>query len=154
MSSARWQDLAADVASAKEHYREAVRVYRSTSLESLGQYWNKMAFQHAMYSGYTSFEAFLERLLTMLREPLPVGRDWHAKLLERVAAELPESRPALIGDDLRAAADLLLRFRHVALHSYDRFDPALAEPSVVAAESFLELIDRDVARIKDLFDPD
>lgn len=90
----------------------------------------------------------------MLREPLPVGRDWHAKLLDRVAAELPEDRPALISEDLRAAADLLLRFRHVALHSYDRFDPVLAEPSVAAAETFLALIDPEVARIKDLFDPD
>jgi hypothetical protein len=152
MMAPRWLDLLRDIDSAKAHFAEAVAAYRSQPLEVLGQYWNRMAFQHAMYSGYTSFEAFLERLLAMLDEPMPVGRDWHAKLLERVGTDLPGSRPALLGADFRNAADDLLRFRHVALHSYDRFDPARAAPAVAAAEVFLSSVDAQVARIKAVLD--
>jgi hypothetical protein len=152
MMAPRWLDLLRDIDSAKAHFQQAVAAYRSQPLEVLGEYWNRMAFQHAMYSGYTSFEAFLERLLAMLDEPMPVGRDWHAKLLERVATEAPGHRPALISPAFRNAADDLLRFRHVALHSYDRFDPARAAPAVAAAEMFLSAVDGEIAGIKALLD--
>ncbi len=117
MSNARWLDVEADFASAKQHFGEAVAGFRSGKVSGPEDYWNIMAFQHAMYAGYTSFEAGLERLLRMLGEDLPIGRDWHRKLLERAASELPGDRPAVLGPRLLEAADELLRFRHVALHS-------------------------------------
>lgn len=113
-----------------------------------------MAFQHAMYAGYTSFESFLRRLLTTLDEPLPVGPDWHAKLLSRTARPVEGHRPALIGTALHDAALHLLMFRHVALHSYETFDPELAEPAVRAAERFLALIDQDAQMLRAMLDPD
>ena len=112
-----------------------------------------MAFQHAMYAGYTSFEAGIERVLAMLGEDLPVGRDWHRKLLERAARVRQDERPALIGDGLLHCAEELLRFRHVTMHSYDRFDPRRAEPAVAAAEAFLQIIDDQVAAMKAVVDP-
>jgi hypothetical protein len=153
VSTARWLDVDADFASAKQHLREAVTGYRSGKIAGPEDYWNIMAFQHAMYAGYTSFEAGLERLLRMLDEDVPVGRDWHRKLLERAAAELPGDRPAILGPQLAEAADELLRFRHVALHSYDRFTPARAEPAVLAAETFLASVDDDLQRFRSAIDP-
>lgn len=153
MSSARWLDVDADLSSAIQHFREAVAAFRSGRPSDGADYWNVMAFQHAMYAGYTSFEAGLERVLRMLGEDLPVGRDWHRKLLERAAVDVPGDRPAVISPALFDAADELLRFRHVALHSYDRFSPARAEPAVAAAEVFLTAAEADFARFRAEIDP-
>jgi hypothetical protein len=153
VSKERWLDIEADFASARQHLSEAVAAYRGGKIAGPEDYWNTMAFQHAMYAGYTSFEAGLERILQMLGEDLPVGRDWHRKLLERAASELPRDRPAILGPQLAEAAVELLRFRHVAMHSYDRFKPARAEPSVAAAETFLSLVDSDLQRFRSAIDP-
>lgn len=154
MTSARWDDVDDDIASAKLHFREAVKAFRSGKPSDQADYWNVMAFQHAMYAGYTSFEAALERIFGMIEEDLPTGRDWHRKLLERAAEERVGDRPALIGRTLFEAADELLRFRHVAFHSYDRFKPARAEPAIIAAEQFLAEIDDAVSRVRQALDPD
>jgi hypothetical protein len=153
MTNARWQDVDADIASAKEHLAAAVSAYRSGKPADMADYWNAMAFQHAMYAGYTSFEAGVERVFAMLGEDLPVGRDWHRKLLERAASELRGERPALIDGALLGCAEELLRFRHVTMHSYDRFDPRRAEPAVVAAEAFLAIIDDRLSAMKAAVDP-
>lgn len=153
MTSARWLDVEADLASALQHFGEAVAAFRDGKPKDGADYWNIMAFQHSMYAGYTSFEAGLERVLRMLEEELPVGRDWHRKLLERAALALPGDRPALISDALFDAADELLRFRHVALHSYDRFSPVRAEPAVSAAEVFLSIAAAEFARFRAVLDP-
>jgi hypothetical protein len=42
-------------------------------------------------------------------------------------------RPAILPPDLAKAADRTRRFRHVAVRTYDQFDPAEAGSAVAAA---------------------
>ena len=57
---------------------------------------------HSLQSAYTSPEAGLLRILEMLGEERPVGENWHADLVRRVAAELPNKRPAILSRQLLA----------------------------------------------------
>jgi hypothetical protein len=45
-----------------------------------------MALMHALQSAHTSLESGLLRVLEMLGEERPVGEDWHAALIRRIAA--------------------------------------------------------------------
>jgi hypothetical protein len=154
VNAARWLDIDADLASARKHFSEAVRAYRASPARlEPDDYWASMAFQHAMQSGYSSFEAALERTLLMCGEQLPVGRNWHAKLLDRAATSIDRERPAIISHELRSAARMLLAFRHVAMHSYDDFEPVRALPAVEAAELYLSLTEKEFATFRAQIDP-
>ncbi len=152
----RWRDIADDLASSKHHLMQAVALFREhaggMSLDT--SYVEVMAFQHAMQAGYTSFELALRRLLALIDEALPQGSDWHAVLLRRVSEPLDGSRPAIIGSDLADAADELMRFRHVAVHTYDRFSERKAGIAVEAAEIFLARVDGDIAAFRAVIDPE
>lgn len=76
---------------------------------------------------------------------MPQGPDWPSALLRRLSKPLEGSRPAVLGEPLARAADELLRFRHVAMHSYDHFD--------AAAETFLRHVEGDIAAFRATIDP-
>lgn len=156
MMAERWRDIDDDLASSKRHFMEAVALFRrSSGRMSLAQsYLEVMAFQHAMQAGYTSFETALRRLLAFLDEALPQGSDWHSMLLQRVGKPLAGLRPAILSPAMADATDELLRFRHVAMHSYDRFSERKAEIAVEAAETFLTLVDAEIAAFRAAIDPD
>lgn len=156
MMAERWRDISDDLASSKQHFIQAVALFhRHAGRMSLAEsYLEVMAFQHAMQAGYTSFESSLRRLLAFLDEALPQGSDWHAVLLRRVAEPLEGLRPAVLSETLAEAADELLRFRHVAIHSYDRFKERKAAIAVEAAEIFLARIDAEIAAFRAVIDPD
>jgi hypothetical protein len=155
VKQSRWLDIEADLASAHRHFSEAVRAYRANPAQiQPDDYWASMAFQHAMQSGYSSFEAALERALLMCGEQLPVGRDWHAKLLDRAATPIAGDRPSIISPELRGAARQLLAFRHVAMHSYNDFEPIRALPAVEAAELFLSLVKTEFSKFRSIIDSD
>lgn len=69
MTALLWDDIQGDLVSAKKHFAQAVALY----VTGVGDYLTSMAFQHAMQSGYTSFEAAMKRLLHLIDEPLPRG---------------------------------------------------------------------------------
>lgn len=152
----RWRDVFDDVASSKNHLRQAVSLFRdhAGTLTLTTKYIEVMAFQHAMQAGYTSFETALRRLLALLDEALPQGPDWHSVLLRRVSEPLDGDRPAIISNALAEAADELMRFRHVAVHTYDRFSERKAAIAVDAAEAFLALVDGEIAAFRAAVDPD
>jgi hypothetical protein len=116
-----WRDIADDISAATRHFQAAVELFRTGGHDpaTSAGYRDVMAFQHAMQSGYTSFELALRRLLALLDEAVPQGPDWPSALLRRLSKPLEGSRPAVLGEPLARAADELLRFRHVAMHSYD-----------------------------------
>lgn len=156
MMAERWRDIGDDLASCKRHFAEAVAVFRKNEgrMSLADSYLEVMAFQHAMQSGYTSFESALRRLLALLDEALPQGPDWHGVLLRRVSEPLEGRRPAVLSEATADAAEELLRFRHVAMHSYDRFSERKAEIAVDSAEMFLSLVDTDLAAFRAAIDPD
>lgn len=108
-----------DIAAAIRHFQAAIETFRLGERDPATQagYRDVMAFQHAMQSGYTSFELALRRFLALLDEGVPQGPDRHSALLRRMSKPLEGSRPAVPGEPLARAADELLRFRHVAMHS-------------------------------------
>ena len=152
MMALLWDDIAADIASAKRHFGEAGLLFRSHRADP-ASYVTAMAFQHAMQAGYTSFETAMKRLLALLGEPLPVDPDSHAALLRRLGRAVPGSRPPVLDADLLAHAEALRRFRHVAMHAYDDFAFMRAETPALAAEAVVTTIDAALARFRAAIDP-
>ena len=158
MMAILWKDIERDISSSRHHFSRAIEILRpGWSLEDQeAYYFGTMAFMHAMLAGYTSFEAAMKRLLSMLDEPIPSGFDWHAVLLRRLGEpSIAGSRPALLDSKvLLRAADRLRAFRHVASHNYDNFDEERAAIAVNAADLFLTEIDPAIARFRTAIDPD
>ncbi len=108
---------------------------------------------HAMQSGHTSLEAALSRILDLLGEEMPSGRDWHADLIRRAARPMAD-RPEILPPVVAEAASETRRFRHVAMRSYGTFDPALAQPAVAAARLLAAGLANAVILFRKRVDPD
>jgi hypothetical protein len=68
---------------------------------------------------YTAVEDSLLRIVEELDGTVPTSDDWHRLLLEQLALDIPEVRPALLGPELGRHLDVLRRFRHRVRHAYD-----------------------------------
>lgn len=134
MSDAQWFEVDEDVAAATRHFGMSVDLFAAGGFDGdgIGAYRAGMALMHAMQSGHTSMESALVRVLNLLGEEVPIGRDWHADLIKRVSREVA-GRPAILPPDLARAAGETRRFRHVAMKGYGSFDVELSRPSVLAA---------------------
>ena len=156
MMAELWADIARDFRSAKRHYEQAAALFRSGRFEpgSTTEYYDEMALLHAMQSGYTSFEAGLKRLFTLIDERLPEGSDSHALLLLRARDPIEGLRPAIFDETLYRAADELRKFRHVAIHTYDYFDRDKADLALRRVDVFLAGLDPAIARFRAVIDPD
>jgi hypothetical protein len=68
------------------------------------------------------FYAGLERIFLIVGERIdqsvPSGASWHQELLLQMAVELPDTRPAVISEDLVDALDRYRGFRHVVRNVY------------------------------------
>lgn len=87
---------------------------------------------HAMQAGHTSLEGALLRILDIHDEERPTGDYWHTDLIRRVAQSVGD-RPAVLTAETLQAADRTRRFRHVAVRTYDFFDPDEAQEAIEAA---------------------
>ena len=155
MTDARWIDVERDITSGLCHIERAIILYESRDIsgDNLDQYFNRMGFLHAMQSGYTSMENGLRRVLMILEEERPEGPDWHATLLRRLSHDVPGSRPAMLSSDLYRGLDELRRFRHVAAHTYDMFEPAQASPAVEAGKCVKDVFLQEFRFFRDTIDP-
>ncbi len=70
---------------------------------------------HGFYRGW---ERVFRHIADALDGDVPGGQDWHQRLLEQMAGEVPGVRPAVISDWVREALDEFRRFRHVVHHVY------------------------------------
>ncbi len=96
------------------------------------------------------FYAGLERLFALIASVVdgtrPQGANWHQVLLEQMAAEISDVRPAVISEETRDALEPYRGFRHIVRHVYTfKFDPAkvqqLAEEApMVFARARVELL--------------
>lgn len=68
------------------------------------------------------FYAGLERIFELIAEQVdssrPAGSSWHRDLLRQMAAEVPHTRPAVIGVASRDQLDRYRGFRHVVRNVY------------------------------------
>jgi hypothetical protein len=85
-------------------------------------------------------------------EKAPVGRQWHADLIQR-ARRAADNRPVILPAILADAADRTRKFRHVAVRAYDNFDPDDAEPAVRAAEKVAAGLVNAIAAYRRAIDP-
>jgi hypothetical protein len=151
MNDARWLDVQDDLASAIQHFGNAVAIHAEglSSDVDLRAYKGRMAFMQAMQAGYSSLETALERIFEINGEQRPTsGRAYHAQLIRRAAREIPGERPAVISGDLVAALHEARQFRQVARRGYDDFEPSRAGPSVMAARIIVERIGDAFAAFK------
>jgi hypothetical protein len=155
MSDARWFEVEADIDAAIRHFRQSVELYRKGGFDAPGLdgYQAEMALMHALQSAHTSLEAGFLRILEMLGEERPVGENWHADLISRVAAALPGRRPAIITTQIAEAATETRRFRHRATHNYDSFRVGEVSRTIEAAAALAGGLEADILAFRNIIDP-
>jgi hypothetical protein len=155
MSDARWFEVEADIDAAIRHFRQSVELYRKGGFDAPGLdgYQAEMALMHALQSAHTSLEAGFLRILEMLGEERPVGENWHADLISRVAAALPGRRPAIITTQVAEAATETRRFRHRATHNYDSFRVGEVSRTIEAAAALAGGLEADILAFRNIIDP-
>jgi hypothetical protein len=67
---------------------------------------------------YNAVERFLERVAVEMNGGLPSGSDSHVRLLQRMAREVPDVRPTVLGGESHRFLTEYLRFRHLFRHRY------------------------------------
>ena len=70
---------------------------------------------HGLYSG---LERLFELIARHVDRTLPTGETWHRDLLQQMARELADVRPAVISRDCALALDEFRRFRHLVRSVY------------------------------------
>ena len=156
MSDARWIEIETDLENALGHFEKSLALFEMGGFDKAGLqgYQAEMALMHALQSAHTSLENGLLRILELLGEERPIGRNWHADLIRRIAMDLPGRRPAILSPSLAEAADETRRFRHRATHNYDAFDSVDLEPTIRASQILVENLRSEITQFKELIDPD
>ena len=70
---------------------------------------------HGFYSG---LERLFELIARQVDSSLPEGATWHRDLLQQMAQDFPESRPAVISRENAVILDEFRRFRHLVRNVY------------------------------------
>jgi hypothetical protein len=70
---------------------------------------------HSFYSG---LERVFEKISSAVDGSLPQGLNWHQELLNQMALEIPDVRPAVISEKTRQQLDTYRGFRHVVRNVY------------------------------------
>jgi hypothetical protein len=155
VSDGRWFEVDSDIEAAIHHFKQSVALYREGSFETSGLsgYRAGMALMHALQSAHTSLESASVRILEMIGEERPIGDNWHADLIKRVAAERPGKRPAILTARLAEAADETRRFGHRAAHNYEGFQVEEVIPIIDAAVILANEPEAEVLKFKNVIDP-
>jgi hypothetical protein len=71
-----------------------------------------------LHSFYSSLERIFEFIAINIDKSLPQGTEWHKMLLNQMAKEISQLRPALISDGTRKVLDEYRAFRHLIRNIY------------------------------------
>jgi len=71
-----------------------------------------------LHSFYSGVERLLREVALVMDGSLPNGADWHRRLLQQMATEVPDLRPALLRETTLKSLHELCAFRHVVRHVY------------------------------------
>lgn len=72
----------------------------------------------AIHSIYGGIEKVLVKIIKEIDRNVPVGKNWHRELLQRVSIEIPHIRPRIISDISREYLENILSFRHAFRNLY------------------------------------
>jgi len=85
---------------------------------------------HGFYSG---LERLFELIARRVDQNLPAGEMWHRDLINQMAQEIKQVRPAVIGPERVSSLDELRRFRHLVRNVYTfNLVPNKIEPLITA----------------------
>ena len=103
------------------------------------------------------FYAGLERVFLIVAERIdasvPSGAAWHQELLRQMAVDLPDTRPAVISEQLVAGLDPYRGFRHVVRNVYAYvLDPDRVGELVEGLPLTLELLRAELIAFADVLD--
>ena len=97
---------------------------------------------HGFYSGV---ENVLENIATSMDRQLPGGERWHIDLLQQMAKELPDVRPAVISESTAGTLLGYLKFRHLVRNIYSyRIDPVKLAPLAEGASEAFDEVSREL----------
>lgn len=71
-----------------------------------------------LHDFYNGVENLFRRVALGLGEGLPIGSDWHSRLLRNMALQIPQVRPRVITEETQRKLEEFLRFRHLVRHTY------------------------------------
>ena len=157
MKDSRWIDALDAARECVTQFQTAGRLLAAGGFEKTGDdgYRNRTSFFYAMQSGHTAFEDALLRVLDIIDEQPPTGADWHQTLITRTAKPLPGRRPAILDDELAAAARETRSFRHLVVHGYRiDFRPDRAQPAMRAGLLLAARIEHAIKAFAEAIDPD
>jgi hypothetical protein len=99
-----------------------------------------------LHDFYTGIERVFQRIALELEGGIPASATWHKDLLDDMALEIPDVRPAIITDDLREDLESYLRFRHVFRGSYGfELEPDRMRPLFEKLESVFQRFKQQMA---------
>jgi hypothetical protein len=71
-----------------------------------------------LHSFYSGLERLFELIARHIDRDVPRSDTWHRDLLEQMARDIPEIRPAVLSRETANAADEFRRFRHLVRNVY------------------------------------
>lgn len=71
-----------------------------------------------LHDFYTGVERVFRQIGVKIDQDLPMGEDWHIRLLQRMAVPMEGIRPRVIDEKLEAELEEYLRFRHLFRNIY------------------------------------
>ncbi len=71
-----------------------------------------------LHDFYCGTERIMQRIAVNIDEDIPQGVDWHIRLLNKMAVEIPDIRPVVISETLKDNLKEYLRFRHLFRNVY------------------------------------
>lgn len=102
---------------------------------------------HGFYSGV---ERLFELIATQVDDSTPEGDAWHRQLIDQMAREIPETRPAVIDEFVAAALDEFRKFRHLIRNVYTiHLDSERMRVLVEALPSLWEQLQKDLLAFAD-----
>ena len=99
----------------------------------------------SLHGFYNGVEGLLENIATSLDQQLPGGEGWHKELLNQMASEVPNIRPAVISTSTLVVLNEFLRFRHLVRNIYNfEIDPVRLEPLAESASDVFDQVSQEL----------
>jgi hypothetical protein len=98
---------------------------------------------HGFYSG---LERIFEKIASAVDGSVPQGVNWHQELLNQMALEIPNVRPAVISEKTRNQLDTYRGFRHVIRNVYTyHISPDKMKPLAKGIRRLFKQVEKELA---------
>lgn len=71
-----------------------------------------------LHDFYTGLERIFRQIATIVDRSVPSTPEWHRDLLKQMCIDIPDLRPAVLSQEMCAALDEFMRFRHIVRNVY------------------------------------